>query len=104
MKSQVCRDPAVAPLQTKQGNRPTGHDQEGRRGLNEVVPGTSVFPSGEPGVSAGDLRELARVPLRGEGSCGGGGAPRDSAGSGATALKGNTEVPGTTSFKPLLPS
>ena len=25
-----------------------------------------------------------RVPLRGEGSCGGGGAPRDSAGSGAT--------------------
>ena len=23
-----------------------------------------------------DLRELARVPLRGEGSCGGGGAPR----------------------------
>ena len=33
---------------------------------------------------AGDLRELPRVPLRGEGSCGGGGAPRDSAGSGAT--------------------
>ena len=30
------------------------------------------------------LRELPRVPLRGEGSCGGGGAPRDSAGSGAT--------------------
>ena len=28
----------------------------------------------------GDLRELPRVPLRGEGSCGGGGAPRDSAG------------------------
>ena len=27
------------------------HDQEGRRGLNEVVPGPSVFPSGEPGVS-----------------------------------------------------
>ena len=24
--------------------------------------------------SAGDLRELPRVPLRGEGSCGGGGA------------------------------
>ena len=30
------------------------------------------------------VRELPRVPLRGEGSCGGGGAPRDSAGSGAT--------------------
>ena len=29
-------------FQTKQRNRPTGHDQEGRRGLNEVVPGTSV--------------------------------------------------------------
>ena len=37
-----------------------------------------------PSPSAGDLRELARVPLRREGSCGGGGAPRDSAGSGAT--------------------
>ena len=30
-----------------------------------------------------DLSELPRVPLRGEGSCGGGGANRDSAGSGA---------------------
>ena len=29
-------------------------------------------------------KELPRVPLRGEGSCGGGGAPRDTAGSGAT--------------------
>ena len=38
-----------------------------------------------PPRAAGDLRELPRVPLRGEGSCGGGGAPRDSAGSGATA-------------------
>ena len=37
-------------MQTKQGNRPTGHDQEGRRGLNEVVPGTSVFPLSETGV------------------------------------------------------
>ena len=35
-------------------------------------------------LRAGDLRELPGVPLRGEGSCGGGGAPRDSAGSGAT--------------------
>ena len=44
-----CRE-GRAPLQTKQGNRPTGHDQEGRRGLNEVVPGTSVFPLSETGV------------------------------------------------------
>ena len=29
----------------------TGHDQEGRRGLNEVVPGTSVFPLSESGMS-----------------------------------------------------
>ena len=26
-------------------------DQEGRRGSEEAVPGPSVFPSGEPGVS-----------------------------------------------------
>ena len=32
---------------------------------------------------AGDLRELPRVPLRGEGYCGVGGASRDSAGFGA---------------------
>ena len=33
------------PLQTKQVNRPSFRDQEGRRGSDEVVPGTSVFPS-----------------------------------------------------------
>ena len=32
----------------------------------------------------GGLLGVAGMPLRGEGSCGGGGAPRDSAGSGAT--------------------
>ena len=37
-----------------------------------------------PSPSAGDLMQLPRVPLRGKGSCGGGGAPRDSAGSGGT--------------------
>ena len=44
--------------------------------------------------SAGDLRELPGVPLRGEGSCGGGGAPRDSAGSGATeeGLRRNSKL------------
>ena len=30
-------------------------DQEGRRGSEEAVPGPSVFPSGEPGVSGMDL-------------------------------------------------
>ena len=37
-----------------QGNRLSCRDQEGRRGSEEAVPGTLVFPSGEPGVS-GDL-------------------------------------------------
>ena len=39
------------PLQTKQGNRPTGRDQKGRRGSDEVLLGTSVFPSSETGMS-----------------------------------------------------
>ena len=39
------------PLQTKHGNRPTGRDQKGRRGSDEVVPGTSVVPSSETGMS-----------------------------------------------------
>ena len=38
------------PFQTKQGNRPSSRDQEGRRGPDEVVFGTSVFPSSETGV------------------------------------------------------
>ena len=37
------------PLQTKQRNRPSCHDQEGRRGSDELVPGTSVFPLSETG-------------------------------------------------------
>ena len=55
--------------------------------------GSPIFPSGcegklgvaleslqgrRPSPSAGDLRELPRVPLRGEGRCGFGGASRDS--------------------------
>ena len=52
-------------------------------GLSRSFSGGGGKPS-FPSPSAGDLRELPRVPLRGEGSCGGGGAPRDSAGSGAT--------------------
>ena len=37
---------------TKQGNRLSCRDQEGRRGSDEVVLGPSVFPSMEPSVSA----------------------------------------------------
>ena len=39
------------PFQTTQGNRLSCRDQEGRRGSDEVVPGPSMFPSREPGVS-----------------------------------------------------
>ena len=39
------------PFKAKQGNRPSCRYQEGRRGSKEVVPGTSVFPSHETGVS-----------------------------------------------------
>ena len=48
---------------------------------------------------SGDLRELPGVPLSGEGSCGGGGAPRDSAGSGATE-EGLTSMGGRKSKLP----
>ena len=42
------------------------------------LPGSSAHRIFQARVlgGAGDLRELPRVPLRGEGSCGGGGAPR----------------------------
>ena len=46
-----CVEKVGNPLQTKQGNRPSFLDQEGRRGTDEVMPGTSVFHSREPGVS-----------------------------------------------------
>ena len=39
-----CAGKLGNPLQTKQGNRPTGRNQKGRRGSDEVVPGTSVVP------------------------------------------------------------
>ena len=45
-----CAGKVRNPFQTKQGNRPSCRDQEGRRGSEEAVPGPSVFPSGEPGV------------------------------------------------------
>ena len=45
MRPQKCRA-----LQTKQGNRPSYLDQEGRRGTDEVMPGTSVFPLSETGM------------------------------------------------------
>ena len=46
-----CAGKAGNPFQTTQGNRLSCRDQEGRRGSEEAVPGPSVFPSREPGVS-----------------------------------------------------
>ena len=46
-----CAGKVGNPFQTKQGNRPSFRDQEERRGSDEVVPGTSVFPLSETGKS-----------------------------------------------------
>ena len=46
-----CAGKAGNPFQTTQGNRLPCRDQEGRRGSEEAVPGPSVFPPGDPGVS-----------------------------------------------------
>ena len=70
----------VMALESREGTRASRRLEEG---LSRSSSGGGGKPSC-PSPSAGDLRELPRVPLRGEGSCGGGGAPRDSAGSGAT--------------------
>ena len=67
-------------LESREGTRASRRVEEG---LSRSFSGGGGKPS-FPSPSAGDLRELPRVPLRGEGSCRGGGASRDSAGSGAT--------------------
>ena len=54
---------AIYPFQTTQGNRLSCRDQEGRRGSEEAVPGPSVFPSGEPGVSVATPQTVARQAL-----------------------------------------
>ena len=38
------------PLQTKQGKRLSSREQEGRRGSDKLVPGTSVFTSSETDI------------------------------------------------------
>ena len=65
-------------LESREGTRASKR-VEGLSRSFSVGAGKPSFPS----PSAGDLRELPRVPLRGEGSCGVGGASRDSAGCGA---------------------
>ena len=46
-----CTGKGGNPFKTKQGNRPSCRDQEGRRGPDVVVPGTSVFSSSQTSVS-----------------------------------------------------
>ena len=46
-----CAAKVMKLFQTKQRNRPSCGDQEGRSGSDEVIPGTSVFPSRETRVS-----------------------------------------------------
>ena len=67
-------------LESREGTRASRHIEEG---LSRSFSGDGGKPS-FPSPSAGDHRELPRVPLRGKGSCGVGGASRDSARSGAT--------------------
>ena len=45
-----CAGKVGNPFQTKQGNPPSFHNEEGRRGSDEVVPRTSVFPSSETSI------------------------------------------------------
>ena len=46
-----CAGKVRNPVQTKQGYRSSCSDQEGRRGSDEVVSGTSVFPSSDTSMS-----------------------------------------------------
>ena len=59
-----CTRKAGNPFQRKQGNRLSCHDQEGRRGSDEVVPGPSVFPSREPSVSRNFCGRIKGVKYR----------------------------------------
>ena len=64
-----CAGKAGNPFQNRQGNRLSCRDEEGRRGSDEGVPGPSVFPSREPGVSGKFWRshEGCQVPFRNSG-------------------------------------
>ena len=61
----------VSALESWEGTRASRRVEEGLSRSFSGCGGTPSFPS----TSAGDLRELARVPRRGEGCCGVGGAP-----------------------------
>ena len=60
----TCAGKARNPFQTTQGNRLSYHEQEGRRGTEEAVPGPSVFPSREPSVSGNFCGRIKGVKYR----------------------------------------
>ena len=68
----------VMALESWEGTRASRRIEEG---LSRSFSGCGGKPS-FPSTSEGDLRELPRVPLRGDGCCGVGEASRDSAGLG----------------------
>ena len=59
-----CDGKVGIPFQTKKGNRPSGRDQEGRRGSDQVVPGNLVFLSSETGMSGNFLSCIKGVKYR----------------------------------------
>ena len=80
-KSGLCargEGERVMALQSWEKTRASRRVEEGHARSFWGCVGKASFPS----TSAGDLRELPMVPLIGEGCCGVGGAPRDSAGLG----------------------
>ena len=59
-----CAAKVMKPFQTKQRNRPSCGDQEGRSGSDEVLLGTSVFPSSETGMSVNFWGRIMRSKYR----------------------------------------
>ena len=73
------KEERVIVLESWEGTRASRRVEEGLTRSFSACSGKPSFPSTSPG----DLRELPRVPLRGEGCCGVGGPSRDSSGFGA---------------------
>ncbi|MDP1357400.1 hypothetical protein, partial [Klebsiella pneumoniae] len=59
-----CTRKAGNPFQRKQGNRFSCRDQEGRRGSDKLVPGTSVFTSSETDISGNFWGHIKGVKYR----------------------------------------
>ena len=59
-----CAAKVMKLFQTKQRNRPSCGDQEGSSGSDEVLLGTSVFPSSETGMSGNFWGRIKRSKYR----------------------------------------